>query len=66
MEYMQRELENKAQFEKALKCMEENYERRISELKYESVYRDYKNDVKRVKKFCNTLTKQSNKTNLVG
>lgn len=38
--------------------MEENYERRLSEIKQESAYQDYKNDMKKVKNFCKTLNKQ--------
>ena len=34
-------------------------------MKYESAYREYKSDVKKVKKFCSTLAKQGHKSNLM-
>lgn len=45
--------------------MEENYQRKISEIKYEVACKDFKNDVKSVKQFCNTLVKKRNKQSLM-
>lgn len=44
--------------------MENNFERKISEIKNETAFKDYQNDVKSMKKFCSTLNKKRNKISL--
>lgn len=58
---MEKELTQKIQFEKALKSIEDNYQRKLARLKQNYTLNQYKNDVKNVKNFCTTLGNRRNK-----
>lgn len=62
---MERELKAKIQFEKALKSMNENYQRKVTQLKYDTACKSYECDMKEAKQFCNSLTMKKTQRNLM-